>query len=495
MGGTFSRLNYSDRIKNYLSSNRKKRKLEECDDEEFFGQYMNPKKRKMVCTAKYIYKALFLDGQEYDIIVDVLDKEWKLHKIYLQQSPYFASMFSGSWNETNKSYVKIEVPDPNVTLEALTVLFGSLYPSDEVTLEPCNIVAVLAAATLFQCEGLIDQCADVMLQTISPLTAVNYYNAACQYNLTEVKQKTLKFFNINLINYFQEHADRLRHIGEDLMAELVNSKDLCVVQMEFSLYLMLRHWMFLRLHPDTVSSNPDRPDHSYEENYFKERSLDEPEFLLTEEGNQFVRIFRGLRLEHVIIHVEDFNNIIEDRIIPHTWLYPTLVSLWHQVLHNENMTESDSLDVAEDVFYAKCMRLGRVVVSKEPAISWRWNGFMMGLNLVWCLTPQYLSVKRHRQQVMPNTFARNLVCRITVISQDQQKQVTAEQCSGIVKFSLVRFEEVQVMDLTKDLTYPITISISLLISTPNSKPALPPISTITIEQPPPAPVSTASLTA
>lgn len=487
MGGAFSRLS-SERIKSYLSSNRKKRKLEECDEEEFFGQYLNPKKRKMVCTAKYIYKALFLDGQDHDIIVDVLGKEWKLHKIYLQQSPYFASMFSGSWNETNKSYIKIEVPDPNVTLEALTVLFGSLYPSDEVTLEPCNIVAVLAAANLFQCEGLIDQCAEVMLQTISPLTAVDYYNASHQYNLKEVRQKTLKFFNINLINYFQEHADRLRHISEELMGELVHSKDLCVVQMEFSLYLMLRHWMYLRLHPDAIPSNPDRPDHP-EERYFKERSLNEPEFLLTEEGDRFKLVFRGLRLEHVIIHVEDFNTIIEDRIIPHTWLYPTLVSLWHQVLLNENMTETDPLDVPENVFYTKCMRLGRVVISKEP-VSWRWNGFMMGLNLVWCLTPSYLSVKRHRA-FMPNNSTRNFVCRVSVISQDQQKQATVEQCSGIVKFTLTRFEEVTVMDLKKDFTYPITISISLLISTPNSKPTLPPISTITVDKPPP-PVSVSS---
>lgn len=46
-------------------------------------------RKKMLCTAKYIYKTLFLDGRDYDIRVDILGKEWKLHKIYLQQVFFF----------------------------------------------------------------------------------------------------------------------------------------------------------------------------------------------------------------------------------------------------------------------------------------------------------------------------------------------------------------------------------------------------------------------
>ena len=33
------------------------------------------------------------------------------------QSPYFASMFCGSWREANEKVVNVEITDPNITLE------------------------------------------------------------------------------------------------------------------------------------------------------------------------------------------------------------------------------------------------------------------------------------------------------------------------------------------------------------------------------------------
>lgn len=119
-----------------------------------------------------------------------LGKVWHLHKIYLSQSPYFASMFSGSWREREQNFIAIEIIDPKITLDgeyaianttgafkfkkifshfihsALNVVFGSLY-LDEVTLDPKTIVSVLAAAALLQLDGLIEKCCEVMNSTIS----------------------------------------------------------------------------------------------------------------------------------------------------------------------------------------------------------------------------------------------------------------------------------------------------------------------------------------
>lgn len=33
------------------------------------------------------------------------------------QSPYFASMFSGSWREANEKVISVEITDPNITLD------------------------------------------------------------------------------------------------------------------------------------------------------------------------------------------------------------------------------------------------------------------------------------------------------------------------------------------------------------------------------------------
>lgn len=47
------------------------------------------------------------------------------------------------------------------------MVFGSLY-NDEVTLNPMEIVGTLATATMFQLDGIIEKCTEVMLETINP---------------------------------------------------------------------------------------------------------------------------------------------------------------------------------------------------------------------------------------------------------------------------------------------------------------------------------------
>lgn len=96
-------------------------------------------------------------------------------------------------------------------VSALKVVFGSLY-LDEVTLEPANVVGILAAAILFQLDGLIEQSLSIMVEHISPLTAVSYFEAANQYGLQRIKTATVKWFLVNLTTYYPGHTKRLRSI-------------------------------------------------------------------------------------------------------------------------------------------------------------------------------------------------------------------------------------------------------------------------------------------
>lgn len=49
---------------------------------------------------------------------------------------------------------------------ALSIAFGCLY-RDDLTIEPVQVISVLAAASLLQLEGLMQQCAIIMKETIS----------------------------------------------------------------------------------------------------------------------------------------------------------------------------------------------------------------------------------------------------------------------------------------------------------------------------------------
>lgn len=46
--------------------------------------------------------------------------------------------------------------------------------SDEIEIDPNEVISVLATATLFQLDGIIDKCGEVMIETIN--AEVNNFN-------------------------------------------------------------------------------------------------------------------------------------------------------------------------------------------------------------------------------------------------------------------------------------------------------------------------------
>lgn len=55
-------------------------------------------------------------------------------------------------------------------------------------------------------------------------------------------------------------------------------------------------------------------------------------FLQTKEGQKFVNPFRRLRLPHLLNHPIDLNLILEDNLIPRSWLNEPLLSQWTSML-------------------------------------------------------------------------------------------------------------------------------------------------------------------
>ena len=108
---------------------------------------------------------------------------------------------------------------------------------------------MLAAASLFQLEGLISQCLVIMDETVNVETVVRYWEAASQYGCSEVAAVCVDWLTVNLLSHLPDHPARLREISPGLMSELVSSAHLFVMQTEFSVYVLLRLWMFLQLHP------------------------------------------------------------------------------------------------------------------------------------------------------------------------------------------------------------------------------------------------------
>ncbi|KAJ6620118.1 Protein germ cell-less, partial [Pseudolycoriella hygida] len=379
-----------------ITGRKRKRENSESSDDisDSLSRCLNtPKRKKLLTTTQYIYQALYKEELNSDVTVMALGKAWKLHKVYLCQSSYFASMFGGSWRESNQDFVNIEIIDPKINIDAMETVFGSLY-LDEVVIEPKCVISVLATATLFQLDELINRCAEVMIETVNAETSINYYEAACEYGVHSVKKAAFHWLLLNLLSFLQKHPQWLQQINIELMTALVASPDLFVVQTEFTLYVLLRQWLILKLYPDyEYMSNMEKPDPL---KYFSSLENSEP-FLQTNRGRKFDQPFRKLRIQYLINHPVDLDVILNDRLIPRSWLYNPIIQQWHSMLKVDHSVDSGPQESDRNVFLETCLRCGRIL-QEQGFQKWRWTGFNFGLDLILITDTRTLSIKRHQRQ-------------------------------------------------------------------------------------------------
>ncbi|ELW64066.1 Germ cell-less protein-like 1 [Tupaia chinensis] len=328
-----------------------------------------PRRKKLKSTSKYIYQTLFLNGENSDIKICALGEEWSLHKIYLCQSGYFSSMFSGSWKESSMNIIELEIPDQNIDIEALQVAFGSLY-RDDVLIKPSRVVAILAAACMLQLDGLIQQCGETMKETINVKTVCGYYTSAGTYGLDSVKK------NINV------------------MKQLIGSSNLFVMQVEMDVYTALKKWMFLQLVPSWNGSLKQLLTET--DVWFSKRKKDFEgvTFLETEQGKPFVSVFKHLRLQYIISDLASARIIEQDCLVPSEWLSSVYKQQWLAMLRAEQDSEVGPQEINKEELEGNSMRCGRKL-AKDGEYCWRWTGFNFGFDLLVTYTNRYIIFKRN----------------------------------------------------------------------------------------------------
>lgn len=153
-------------------------------------------------------------------------------------------------------HIDITIMDPNISLDSMNVTLGSLY-QDEISVEPADVIPILATATLFQLDGLIDQCASIMEETVNIETVTKYFDTATMYGSLKIQKACISWLKVNLLSHLPEHPSKLRLISIDLMATLISTPGLFVMQTEFSVYVLLRLWLYLVFHPSWDGSPQD----------------------------------------------------------------------------------------------------------------------------------------------------------------------------------------------------------------------------------------------
>ncbi|XP_061590237.1 germ cell-less protein-like 1 [Cololabis saira] len=442
---------------------------EEDDDDDALLD--TPRRQKLKSTSKYIYQTLFLNGENSDICICALGEKWNLHKVYLCQSGYFSSMFSGSWKESNMVEINLEIPDQNIDTEALQVVFGSLY-RDDVLIKPSRVINILAAASMLQLDGLIQQCGETMKENISAKTVCRYYASAGIYGLNSIMKKSLEWLLSNLMTH--QNVDLMKEIGVEVMEKLIQSSDLFVMQVEMDVYSTLKKWMFLQLNPSW--DGPIKQLLADAEAWLCKRRTDLCErnpFLNTDEGVPFRSVFKCLRLQYILNDLASARVLERDNILPSDWLTEMYKNQWITMLRTECENDNGPQESNKQEFELNSMRCGRKL-SKDGDYCWRWTGFNFGFDQLVTYTNRFIVFKRNTlSQPFGGAVSlqpqRHLAYRLRLASFDSNGKLVCSRTTGYQLLSLEKDQECVVMNLdSRLLSFPLYVCCNFLYTSPPS---------------------------
>src|SRR5204863_2919265 len=75
----------------------------------------------------HLYQRGYLNGVCSDISIHAFDKSYALHRIILDRSPFFSSLFAGPWRDSDIPVLNRNFSDPNITQPAFDIALQRLY--------------------------------------------------------------------------------------------------------------------------------------------------------------------------------------------------------------------------------------------------------------------------------------------------------------------------------------------------------------------------------
>lgn len=138
---------------------------------------------------EHLYTRGYLEGACSDIKITAFEKSYALHKIILDRSPFFSTMFSGPWADSQSSFIDLGFDDPNITKTAFETAVMRLY-GYFVPLETIDPLSLLATASYLDLADLTEVCVLHILGHLSSETVVEvvkFASSSCTYGATTLR--------------------------------------------------------------------------------------------------------------------------------------------------------------------------------------------------------------------------------------------------------------------------------------------------------------------
>ncbi|KAJ8414350.1 hypothetical protein AAFF_G00052200 [Aldrovandia affinis] len=190
---------------------------------------------KMSDTSFKVFNELRLEGKLCDVVIVVNGIAFNAHKnILCGCSPYFRTLFTSSWNSTEKRVFSI----PGVSPQMMKLIIEYAYTGSlPVTVK--NVEHLLEAADQFCVPGVTQACCDFLESQLCPQNCIGIWKFTDFYFCPELRQQAYHF----ILHHFEEigyTSEEFLELTPSQLCDIIEKDDLNVEQEEVVFDTILR---------------------------------------------------------------------------------------------------------------------------------------------------------------------------------------------------------------------------------------------------------------
>ncbi|KAH0469483.1 hypothetical protein IEQ34_001041 [Dendrobium chrysotoxum] len=230
----------------------------------------------------------FNSGAFSDIMVQAMGSTYHLHRLILSRSSYFRNMLHGPWKEAAAPNLVLQIDDPNVNSEAITIAFAYLY-GHHPKLNDDNAFRVLASASFLDLQDLCAICTDFIISELwtSNFLAYQVFAESQDYGIHGERVRNACWGYL-CQSATMELREVLPKLSSQTLHALLTSDELWVPNEEKRFELALFTLLAKGALSDAVSSEQESPDSELEINHTARALLKENNVTYNTRGKQLV---------------------------------------------------------------------------------------------------------------------------------------------------------------------------------------------------------------
>jgi hypothetical protein len=198
----------------------------------------------------HLYHRGYLQGVCADISINAFGKPYALHRLILDRSPFFSSLFAGPWKDADIPVLDLDFSDPNITQPAFDIALQRLY-GHTVSPDEEGVSSLLATGAYLDLQDLVEECLSTLLKTLTPQNVSKRYRFARgkQYYGEASEKLAEACFTLLCHAGSQMSLNLWDGISNDIAAEVIAS-DAFWVEGEYERYCFAREFIKRRRSQD-----------------------------------------------------------------------------------------------------------------------------------------------------------------------------------------------------------------------------------------------------